>query len=57
MNIVKVDEEQDVLIAKVGWDGKPSCEVGNQPTTHCDGRCGHERKRREMKTGCPQDEG
>jgi hypothetical protein len=29
VNIIIVDKEQDVLISKVGWDGKPSGEVGS----------------------------
>ena len=37
MNIVKVDEEQDVLIAKVGGDGKLACEVSSRPLTAMDG--------------------
>ncbi len=37
MNIIKVDKEQDVLIAKVGWDVKPSGEIGSRPLTAMDG--------------------
>ncbi len=37
MDIIIVDKEQDVLIAKVGWDGKPSGEVGSRPLTATDG--------------------
>ncbi len=32
-----VDKEQDILIAKMGWDGKPSGEVGSRPLTAMDG--------------------
>jgi hypothetical protein len=37
VDIVKVDKEQDLLKAKVGWDGKPSGEVGSRPLTAMDG--------------------
>jgi hypothetical protein len=37
VDIIIVDKEQDVLIAKVGWDGKPSGEVGRRPLTAMDG--------------------
>ena len=37
VNVVEMDKEQDVLIAKVGWDGKPSGEVGSRPLTAMDG--------------------
>ena len=37
VDIVIVDKEQDVLIAQVGWDGKPSGEVGSRPLTAMDG--------------------
>jgi hypothetical protein len=37
VDIIIVDKEQDVLIAKVGWDGKPSGEVGSRPLTAMDG--------------------
>ncbi len=32
-----VDKEQDILIAKMGWDGKPSGEIGSRPLTAMDG--------------------
>ena len=32
-----VHKDQDVLIAKVGWDWKPSGEVGSRPLTAMDG--------------------
>ena len=34
---VMVHKEQDVFIAKVGWDGKPSGEVGSRPLTAMNG--------------------
>jgi hypothetical protein len=39
VNVIKVDKEQDILIAiaKMGWDGKPSGEVGSRPLTAMDG--------------------
>ncbi len=37
VDITIVDKEQDVLIAKVGWDGRPSGEVGRRPLTAMDG--------------------
>ncbi len=37
VDIIEVDKQQDVLIAKVGWDGKPSGEVGSRPLTAIDG--------------------
>ncbi len=36
MNVIMVDKEQDILIAKMGWDGKPSGEVGSRPLTAMD---------------------
>ncbi len=39
MDVVEVDKEQDILIAKVGWDGKPSGEVGSRPLTAMNGAC------------------
>ena len=50
-----VHKEQDVFIAKVGWDGKPSGEVGSRPLTAMNGVSA--RGRRERKTGGRQDEG
>jgi hypothetical protein len=37
VDIVIGDKEQDVLIAQVGGDGKPSSEVGSRPLTAMDG--------------------
>jgi hypothetical protein len=37
VDVIKEDEEQDILIAKMGWDGKPSGEVGSRPFTAMDG--------------------
>ncbi len=37
VNVVEVDEEQDVLKAKVGGDGKLACEVSSRPLTAMDG--------------------
>jgi hypothetical protein len=37
VDIIMVNKEQEILIAKVGWDGKPSGEVGSRPLTAMDG--------------------
>ncbi len=37
MNVVEMDKEQNIFIAKVGWDEKPSGEVGSRPLTAMDG--------------------
>ena len=37
VDVVMMHKEQDVFIAKVGWDGKPSGEVGSRPLTAMDG--------------------
>ncbi len=37
VDIIKVYKEQDILIANMGWDGKPSGEVGSRPLTAMDG--------------------
>ena len=37
VDVVKVDKKQDIFIAKMGWDGKPSGEVGSRPLTAMDG--------------------
>jgi hypothetical protein len=37
VDIIKVYKEQNILIAKMGWDGKPSGEVGSRPLTAMDG--------------------
>jgi hypothetical protein len=37
VDVVEVNKEQDILIAKVGWDGKPSGEVGSRPLTAMNG--------------------
>ena len=37
MDIIAVNKEQNILVAKVGWDGKPSGEVGSRPLTVMNG--------------------
>ena len=57
VDIIMVNKEQEILIAKVGWDGKPSGEVGSRPLTAVDGASFGEGGMRERKTGGLQDEG
>jgi hypothetical protein len=37
MDIIVVNKQQNIFIAKVGWDRKPSGEVGSRPLTAMDG--------------------
>ena len=37
MDIVAVNKQQNIFIAKVGWDRKPSGEVGSRPLTAMNG--------------------
>ena len=37
MDIIVVNKQQNIFIAKVGWDGKPSGEFGSRPLTAMNG--------------------